>query len=432
MLKIRGEFLPDLQQMNIRRDIYLDKLIDHKHNGLIKIVSGIRRCGKSYLLFELFRQHLLDDGVPPERIITLALDSRKEAKYRDPDACFAYVEEHIHGKEMHYLLLDEVQLMDDFESVLNGLLRIRNLDIYVTGSNSRFLCTDVITEFRGRGDEIRVHPLSFAEFYSVHRGDWSAAWKEYSTYGGMPFILHHKKDSDKAKYLQNLFQETYIRDLIERNRLRNTEGLEELVNIMASDISCLTNPHKLTNSFRSIKHMSLSENTVRQYLDYMQDAFLVQRAMRYDIKGKRYINTPCKYYFVDVGLRNARLNFRQRDPGHVMENIIYNELITRGYQVDTGAVDLYEKNEDGTVYARKRTEVDFVVNSGSARYYIQSTFEMPTQEKERQESRPLRKIQDAFKKIIVTFSDIYAYHNEDGILIMSLKDFLLHRHSLDE
>lgn len=418
--------------MNIRRDTYLEKLIDHKHNGLIKIVSGIRRCGKSYLLFELFRQHLLDDGVPPERIITLALDTRKEAKYRDPDACYAYIEEHIHGKEMHYLLLDEVQLMDDFESVLNGLLRIRNLDIYVTGSNSRFLSTDVITEFRGRGDEIRVYPLSFAEFYSVHKGDWPEAWKEYSTFGGMPFILSHKKEADKMAYLQKLFRETYIKDLIERNKLRNTAELEELVNITASDISCLTNPHKLANSFQSVKHMSLSENTVRQYLWYMEEAFLVHKAMRYDIKGKRYINTPCKYYFADVGLRNARLNFRQKDPGHVMENIIYNDLISRGYQVDTGAVDIYEKNADGTLYARKRTEVDFVVNRGSSRYYIQSTLDMPSQEKERQESRPLSKIQDSFKKIIITCNDIYAYHNQDGILIMSLKDFLLHRHSLDE
>lgn len=333
---------------------------------------------------------------------------------------------------MHYLLLDEVQLMEDFESVLNGLLRKRNLDIYVTGSNSRFLCTDVITEFRGRGDEIRVHPLNFAEFYSVHKGDWPLAWKEYSTFGGMPFILRHKKESEKMKYLQNLFRETYIKDLIERNKLRNTTELEELVNIIASNISCLTNPHKLTNSFRNIKKMNLSENTVRQYLEYMQDAFLVQRAMRYDIKGKRYINTPCKYYFADIGLRNARLNFRQPDPGHVMENVIYNELTSRGYQVDTGAVDIYEKREDDTLYTRKRTEVDFVVNRGSTRYYIQSALEMPTQAKERQESLSLSKIQDSFKKIIITQSEIYAYHNDEGILIMSLKDFLLRRHSLDE
>lgn len=418
--------------MNIRRDQYLEKLIDHKHNGMIKIVSGIRRCGKSYLLFELFRQHLLAEGVPPSRIIMLALDDRKEAKYRDPDACYAYVEGHIRDNHMHYLLLDEVQLMDDFESVLNGLLRIRNLDIYVTGSNSRFLSTDVVTEFRGRGDEIRVYPLSFAEFYSVHRGDWANAWNEYSRFGGMPFILYHKKESDKVNYLQKLFRETYIKDLIERNRLRNTEELEELVNIIASGISSLTNPHKLANAFQSIKRLSLSENTVKQYLEYMQDAFLVQKAMRYDIKGKRYINTPCKYYFADMGLRNARLNFRQTDPGHIMENVIFNELITRGYQVDTGAVDIYEKREADSFYARKRTEVDFVVNLGSTRYYIQSTLEMPTQEKQRQESRSLCTIHDSFKKIIITHSDIYAYHNEDGILIMSLKDFLLRRRSLDD
>lgn len=416
--------------MEIKRDLYLNKLISHKHNGLIKIVSGIRRCGKSYLLFELFRNHLLENGIKEDHIISIQLDTREHAKYRNPDECTKYVKEHLKDNAMYYLLLDEVQMMEDFESVLNGFLHIKNLDIYVTGSNSKFLSTDIITEFRGRGDEIRIHPLSFSEFYAVKNTDWDTAWNEYSVYGGMPALIKFNTDVEKAKYLQNLFNETYLKDIIARNKLQNSEELEELLNIIASNIGCLTNPEKLANAFKSIKHLDLSAPTIKKYLSYLEDAFLINKVLRYDIKGKKYINTPAKYYFADIGLRNARLNFRQQEEIHLMENVIYNELNIRDFQVDVGEVPIVERNSTGEK-KEKRLEVDFVVNLGSKRYYIQSAYVMATAEKQEQEEKSLLNIPDGFKKIIIVGGSRKPYYNENGILTIGLKDFLLSPESLN-
>ncbi|MCR4623214.1 MAG: ATP-binding protein [Alphaproteobacteria bacterium] len=415
--------------MDIKRNLYLTQLIDRKHNGLIKIISGIRRCGKSYLLFELLRKHLLNTGVSDDHIITIALDSYEEAKYCDPDLCYNFVKERIQDSEMYYLLLDEVQLMSNFESVLNGLMRIQNLDIYVTGSNSKFLSKDVVTEFRGRGDEVRVYPLSFNEFFSVFDGNWSDAWREYSVYGGMPLVVTYKKSADKMKYLKNLFRETYLKDIVARNNIKNTEELDELVNIVASGVGSLTNPQKLANTFKSIKKINLSAPAIKQYLDCLEDAFIVQKVLRYDIKGKKYMNTPYKYYFADPGTRNARLDFRQLEPTHIMENIIFNELNIRGYSVDVGNQVLGQMGEKG--YERKTTEIDFVANQGSKRYYIQSVWNMPTEEKQYTEKRSLLEIRDSFKKIIIVGDDIEPYYDENGILLMGLKDFLLDPYSLE-
>ncbi len=415
--------------MNIKRDSYLNKLIRHKHNGFIKIISGIRRCGKSYLLFELFKNHLKEKNVPESHIITIQLDDRKYLKYLDPDACYNYVESQIQDDAMHYLLLDEVQMMKDFESVLNGFLHIKNLDVYVTGSNSKFLSSDIVTEFRGRGDEIRMYPLNFAEYYSVAGGDWDRNWDEYCLYGGMPAILKFETDADKANYLQNLFKETYIKDVVERNNVRNKTEFEQLVNIVASNIGSLTGVKKLANSFKSVANSSISEPTLNQYLEYLSEAFLINKVQRYDIKGKKYLNSPCKYYFVDSGLRNARLNFRQTEINHIMENVIYNELLIRGYQVDVGNVGVREKKDD--LYVRKQLEVDFVANQGSKRYYIQSAQEIPTQEKREQEEKSLLNIRDSFKKIIIVEKNIVPRHDENGITIIGLKDFLLNTDSLD-
>ena len=421
----------DKRSKQIARDHYVEKLVDRMHNGMIKIVSGIRRSGKSYLLYNLFRRELEKMGVEPSHIITVALDELKGAKYRNPTVFYDYIKTRVRGKKMHYLLLDEVQMMKDFESVLNGLLRLDNLDVYVTGSNSRFLSTDVVTEFRGRGDEVRVFPLSFSEFYAARGGEWSDAWEEYRLYGGMPQLFAYEKESDKIEYLNKLFQETYIKDILERNRIKNNEELNELLNITASDIGCLLNPHKLANSFRSLKKINISEPTIALYLNYLQDAFIIHRAMRFDIKGNRYINTPSKYYFTDIGLRNARLNFRQIEEGHAMENIIYNELLMRGYQVDVGSLDILEKDGRGD-YVRKRTEVDFVVNLGSKRYYIQSAAAIPTREKREQEERSLLAIRDSFKKILISASASSPHYDDAGVLILSIKDFLLNPTSLME
>lgn len=416
--------------MEIKRDFYLNRLISHKHNGFIKIISGIRRCGKSYLLFELFKNHLSADGIKEDHIISIQLDTRDDEQYRNPDICSKYVKERIKDTDMYYLLLDEVQMMEDFESVLNGFLHIKNLDVYVTGSNSRFLSTDIVTEFRGRGDEIRVHPLSFAEFYAVRDSDWDTAWNEYSIYGGMPALLKFDADTEKAKYLQNLFKETYLKDIIARNNLQNSEELEELLNIIASNVGSLTNPEKLANTFNSIKHLDLSAPTIKNYLSFLEDAFLINKVLRYDIKGKKYINTPAKYYFTDIGLRNACINFRQQEETHLMENAVYNELTIRGYQVDVGEVSIIERNA-AKEKKLKKLEVDFVVNLGSKRYYIQSAYQMPTEEKQKQEEKSLLNIPDGFKKIIVQGGSRKPYYNENGILNIGLKDFLLSPESLD-
>ena len=415
--------------MEIARDNYLQQLIKRKHSGLIKIVSGIRRSGKSYLLNKLFRNHLLAEGVPSERILTISLDDYEQKQYRDPAVLYPYVKDFLKTSEMHYLLLDEVQMLGEFESVLNGLMRRPNLDIYVTGSNSRFLSSDVVTEFRGRGEEIRVYPLSFAEFCGACAYDensWQSAWEAYSLYGGMPLVVSYSDDRSKEAYLRGLMQETYLKDIIERNKIRNTEELEELMDMIASGIGGLTNAGKLERRFRSEKRVELSAPTIRQYLDYMQEAFLIDRAKRYDIKGKRYINTPCKYYMADMGLRNARLDFRQTDMPHIMENVIYNELKMRGYQVDVGEVKSVKQNR------LVSTEVDFVVNRGSSRYYIQSAWALPDAEKWAQEKCSLLSIRDSFRKIVIVNDQSISYQERDGILIVSLQDFLLRTDRLDQ
>ena len=407
--------------MEFKRETYLRQLISRKHSRQIKIVSGIRRCGKSYLLNILFKNHLLSEGVPENRIISISLDDYEQAVYRDPSTLYNYVKDSLQSDEMHYLLLDEVQMLGEFESVLNGLMRRPNLDIYVTGSNSRFLSADVITEFRGRGEEIRVYPLSFAEYTEARpEMDWWQVWQEYSLYGGMPLVLSYEDVGQRERYLHNLMRETYLKDIVERHKIQNFEALEELVDMLASGIGGLTNPSKLERRFKSEKGITLSAPTIRQHLDFMQDAFLIQKAHRYDIKGKRYINTPCKYYFADIGLRNARLNFRQPDMPHIMENIIYNELCIRGYSVDVGEVKYITSTRE-----QRTAEIDFVVNRGSNRYYIQSAWAMPTEEKWMQETRSLQRIQDDFHKIVIVNDMTPGYQTNTGITVISLRDFLL-------
>lgn len=416
--------------MEIKRNLYLERLISHKHNGLIKVITGIRRCGKSYLLFELFKHHLIEQGVKHSNIIDIALDDRKYKELRNPDVCYKYVSDLIIDSDMYYILLDEVQLMDEFEDVLNGFLRMKNVDVYVTGSNSKFLSSDIITEFRGRGDEIHVYPLSFSEFYDVYEENWEDAWREYYTFGGLPSVVIFHSAEEKTKYLVNLFKETYIKDIVDRNHIRNDSELEELINVISSSIGSLTNPQKLSDTFKSKKSVSISAPTVKQYLDYLQDAFIIDKALRYDIKGKRYINTPSKYYFTDVGLRNARLGFRQQEENHIMENIIFNELKVRGYMVDVGVVDMLEKKDNGK-YIEKQVEVDFVANKGSKRYYVQSAFALPTDEKRVQEERPLLGIKDSFKKIIIVKDNIMLKRDDNGVVTMGIKDFLLNQDSLE-
>lgn len=409
--------------MIIKRDFYLSKLIQHKKNGLVKIITGIRRCGKSYLLFKLFRDHLLESGIREDHIISVALDDFGNRKLQNPDELYNYVKSQIIDGEDYFILLDEIQLVPEFESVINGFMHIDNADIYVTGSNSKFLSSDIITEFRGRGDEIRVYPLNFSEFYSVYGGDFDNAWIMYCNYGGMPLCLSMETLADKAKYLTGLFDTTYLADIINRNNLRGNEEINELTDVLASSIGSLTNPLKIANTFASSKNVKLSANTISNYLNYLQDAFLVEKAVRYDIKGKKYINTPAKYYFVDMGLRNARLSFRQQEYTHIMENVIYNELRLRGYSVDVGVVENVGKEEGFSV--RKSFEVDFVVNLGNRRYYIQSAYNIPTEEKMAQEQASLLSINDAFRKIIIVNQPIMSGYNEQGILMLSLQDFLM-------
>lgn len=409
--------------MKIKREYYLNKLIQHKKNGLVKIVTGVRRCGKSYLLFQLFRDHLLESGIKDDHIISIALDDYGNRQLLDPDELYRYVKGRIVDDEDHYILLDEIQLVNNFESVVNGFLHIPNTDVYVTGSNSKFLSSDVVTEFRGRGDEIRIFPLNFSEFYSAYGGDFNDAWLMFCNYGGMPLCLSMQTQADKAKYLTNLFEATYLADIINRNKLRGNVEINELTDILASSIGSLTNPLKLSNTFASTKSVKLSANTISAYLGYLQDAFLIEKALRYDIKGKKYINTPAKYYFVDMGLRNARLAFRQQEYTHIMENVIYNELRSRGYSVDVGIVETVSKESDAWV--RKPLEVDFVVNLGNRRYYIQSAYDIPSEEKMQQEQASLLSINDAFRKIVIVNRPILSGYNEQGILMLSLSDFLL-------
>lgn len=425
----------------IRRDLYLNQIIDRKENGLIKVITGIRRCGKSYLLFNLFYEHLLQSGVREDHILRVALDDDENKALRDPDALSAFLRAQIgEDRDTYYVLLDEVQFTisdDELRSkepirlygILNGLLRRTNVDIYITGSNSKFLSSDVMTEFRGRGDEVRVYPLSFAEFFSVYEGDKYEAFNEYSTYGGLPLILSRRRDADKAKYLRDNLNATYIKDVVERHRIQGDIVMDTLVEVLASGIGSLTNPSKLSNTFKS-SGTDVSDVTVSNYISHLTNAFLIQRAERYDVKGRKYIASPYKYYFTDIGLRNAALNFRQQERTHMMENIIYNELLIRGYNVDVGIVSYNGKNKDG-----KRTtvhsEVDFVCNLGSKRYYIQSAFAIPDREKMEQETASLDRIDDSFKKIIVVGDIIKPWISEKGYLVISIYDFLLNENSLE-
>lgn len=416
--------------MEVRRDIYLNKLISKKHNGLIKVVTGIRRCGKSYLLFNLFKNHLLEKGTDEQHIIEIAFDTFDNKRFCNPDVLYPYLKEQMKDEEMYYVLLDEVQLLGEFESVLNSLIRMKNVDVYVTGSNARFLSKDVITEFRGRGDEVHMHPLCFAEFMSVYSGAKQDGWNEYMLYGGLPPVINISSSEEKINFLKLLFEETYISDIVGRHNVRNRAELEELLNILSSAIGSLTNPTKLSATFKSVKQKTISNATIKRYIDYLCDSFLIDSAVRYDIKGKKYIDTPVKYYFTDLGLRNARLNFRQLEETHAMENIIFNELKIRGFNVDVGVVTLNKTNEKGHGI-RKQLEIDFVCNRGSKRYYIQSAYAIPDRAKMEQERRSLMLIGDFFKKIIITKDAPAPYYNDDGVLIMSVYDFLLNAGSLD-
>lgn len=416
--------------MEIKRDLYLNKLIERKENGSIKVITGIRRCGKSYLLFNLFYHYLLQSGVSNEQIIKIALDDEEHEELLDSKTLGAYIRKKLTDDKQYYIFLDEIQFVPGFEKVLNGLNRRPNLDIYVTGSNSKFLSSDILTEFRGRGDEVRIYPLSFAEYTTAYSGTVQEAWADYFTYGGLPLILSRKTDEQKSKYLTDLFKKVYIDDIVERNNLRGDTIMESLVNILASSIGSLTNPLKLANTFASNGMGNVSDKTISTYIEYLMDAFLIEKAERYNIKGKKYISSPFKYYFTDVGLRNARLNFRQQEENHIMENIIYNELLIRGFNVDVGVVEHMEKTPAGK-RAVKRYEVDFVCNRGSQRYYIQSAFSMPNREKMQQEQNSLIYTGDFFKKIIVAKDVIKPWHNEEGILIMGLQDFLLNANSLE-
>lgn len=416
--------------MDIKRDKYLNDLINRMHNGIIKVVTGIRRCGKSYLLFNIFKNYLLEQGVPASHIIMIELDQRKNKKYRDPDVILDYIESLIEEDGQYYIMLDEVQMLQEFEEVLNSLLHIRNADVYVTGSNSKFLSKDVITEFRGRGDEIHIYPLTFKEFMEAYDGDMYHGWAEYVVYGGLPLTVTMKTEEQKISYLTNLFKETYLRDIIERYHIEKIQELEDLINILASSIGSLTNPPKLEATFKSVIQSTISLNTIRQYIEYLEDAFIINKANRYNVKGRKYIGTPLKYYFEDVGLRNARLGFRQVEETHLMENVIYNELRSRGYSVDVGMVEKRGVNKDGKEY-RSQLEIDFVANLGSKRYYIQSAFSMPTEEKRIQEKASLVNINDSFKKIIVVKDIVNVTRDEDGITTMSIYDFLLKENSLE-
>ena len=416
--------------MQVKRDFYLKQLIDGQKNGLVKIITGIRRCGKSYLLFRLFEQYLISIGIDNEHIVKIALDDIESANLREAQTLYHYIKSRITDDGMYYILLDEVQLVPRFEEVLNSLLRIDNADVYVTGSNSKFLSSDIITEFRGRGDEIHLYPFSFSEFCTGFQGTVQEAWKQYYTFGGLPHILLLDSEQKKLNYLINLFESVYLIDIIERNRVKNESELSDLVKFIASAIGSPTNPTKLSNTFKSVKQVSISPTTIDKYLGYLRNAFMIEKAERYDIKGRKYIGTLSKYYFSDLGLRNAILGLRQLEENHIMENIIYNELRARGNKVDIGMIE-QRFIDDNSKWQRKQLDVDFVVNQGSKRYYIQSAFAMPDEEKIKQEKASLLRINDSFKKIIIVKDDIMPYHDENGITTIGLFDFLLKRDSLD-
>lgn len=416
--------------MEIKREKYLKVLINRMHNGMIKVITGIRRCGKSYLLFKIFKNYLKEIHIPDDHIIEIALDERKNKRYRNPDVLLDYVENKITDSTLYYLLLDEVQLLDEFEEVLNSLLHISNLDIYVTGSNSKFLSKDIITEFRGRGDEIHVFPLTFKEYMQGYNGDTYHGFADYIMYGGLPLILSMKTEEQKVEYLTRLFEETYIKDIRERNRIDKVQELNDLINVLASAVGSLTNPSKIEATFKSKLRSDISINTIRQYIVFLQDAFVIHEAQRFDVKGRKYIGSPLKYYFEDVGLRNARLGFRQYEETHLMENILYNELRARGFSVDVGVVPIRKTVSSGE-RERIQLEIDFIATLGSRKYYIQSAFSLPDEEKITQEKAPLLNVGDSFKKIIIVHDTLNIRRDDAGITTMNIYDFLLNEHSLD-
>ncbi|WP_302750227.1 ATP-binding protein [uncultured Prevotella sp.] len=415
--------------MVIERNKYLQELVSCRHNGLVKIVTGIRRCGKSFLLFRLFRRFLEDNGVANDHIVEMAFDDYAFKEFRNPDKFYAYVKGRIIDDQPYYILLDEVQMLDEFEDVLNGLLHIPNADVYVTGSNAKFLSKDIITEFRGRGYQIHVSPLSFAEFMSVYEGDREDGWNEYLLYGGLPPVVLLKTEEEKVKLLDSLLAETYIIDVVNRNKIKNDSELNDLFKILASGIGGLTNPQRLSNTFQSVKNVSISPATIKKYIECLSDAFLLESCNRYDVKGRKYIGTPLKYYFSDLGIRNALLGFRQQEKTHLMENAVYNELCARGYSVDVGNVEVNTVDEKGTK-VRRMLEVDFVCNRGYKRCYIQSALSLPDREKMQQESASLLRIDDSFMKYVITGDRIKKYQNDDGIVIMNVLDFLLDEQSV--
>ena len=416
--------------MEVKRETYLQQLIQRKDNGMIKVITGIRRCGKSFLLFHIYKRYLMKNGVDAEHIIEIALDSIENEELRDPKVCFRYIKDSMKDQKKYYVLLDEVQFMPRFEEVLNSLLRMSNIDIYVTGSNSKFLSSDIVTEFRGRGDEVRIYPLSFAEFYSVYDGDYDDAWDDYMTYGGLPQLIEFQSERQKAEYLKNIFANVYLKDVIERNKIQNVDEISILVDVLASSIGAPTNPSKIANTFASERQMTYTNKTISNHIEYLTEAFLISKANRYDIKGRKHIGANLKYYFTDLGLRNARLNIRQQEPTHIMENIVYNELKIRGYNVDVGVVDIFDKDKNGK-RVRKQLEVDFVVNQGNQRYYIQVAYDMSSEEKQTQEFKSLRNISDSFKKVVIVNGSKKPWRNDDGFVIMGMKYFLLKAESLE-
>lgn len=419
------------RKMIFKRQKYVDKLNAGQGNGMVKIVTGGRRCGKSFLLFNLFHKYLVEHGINDDHIIELSLDDRKSRPLRNPDALLDFIDNRVKKDgSTYYVILDEVQLVDDFVEVLLSLMHNPQLEVYVSGSNSKFLSKDVVTEFRGRGDEIRLWPLSFAEYYEELGGDRTLTWRDYYTFGGLPQVAQIQEREKKIEFLRNLYELTYLKDIIDRNQLRNPEGMRQLVQILSSGIGASTNAQRISNTFQSVENITISRRTIKDYISYLQDAFLIEESMRYDVKGRKYIGTESKYYFMDMGLRGAILNFRQQEENHIMENVIYNELRMRGFLVDVGMIEAWKKDKDNQS-VRRNLEIDFVANKGNQRYYIQSAFSIPDEEKKAQEEASLKAIKDAFKRVVVLRDDIMPYHDDNGFLIIGLIDFLLNPNSLD-